>query len=132
MGPGAILVYVTCADIAEARRIGRTLVEERLAACANLRPHASIYRWEGRVEEAEEAGLLLKTTADAYAELEARVRALHSYSLPCILAWTPAAGLPGYLAWIEESVGAPGEARRTGAGPDPRDRGGEGGEGGPP
>jgi periplasmic divalent cation tolerance protein len=98
-------VYITCADRAEARRIGRALVEERLAACVNLRPHEAIYRWQGAVEEAEEYGLLAKTTASGLAPLEARVRMLHSYTLPCIVAWTPSEGLAAYLDWIGENVG---------------------------
>lgn len=99
-----MLVYITCADLAEARRIGRVLVEERLAACVNMRPHESIYRWQGRVEEAAEVGMLAKTTCAGYAALEARVRALHSYELPCIVAWTPDHGLPAYLEWVGEGV----------------------------
>jgi periplasmic divalent cation tolerance protein len=100
-----LVVYVTCADLAEARRIGRALVEERLAACVNLRPHESIYRWQGAVEEAAEVGLLAKTTRAAWPALEARVRALHGYTLPCIVAWPLAEGLADYCDWIADSVG---------------------------
>ena len=96
----ALAVYVTCADLEEARRIGRTLVEERLAACVNIRAHETIYRWQGRIEQGPEAGLLAKTTTASYPALEARVRALHSYALPCIVAWPFAAGLPAYLDWV--------------------------------
>ena len=99
-----MIAYVTCADLDEARRIGRALVEERLAACVNLRAHEAIYRWQGAVEQGPEAALLAKTTRAAYPALEARVRALHSYALPCVLAWTPDAGLPEYLDWIANSV----------------------------
>lgn len=103
----AIIAYVTCADLDEARRIGRALVEEELAACVNLRAHETIYRWQGAIEQGPEAALLAKTTRAAYPALEARVRALHSYSVPCILAWTIDAGLPDYLGWIAASVTAP-------------------------
>jgi periplasmic divalent cation tolerance protein len=100
-----LVVYVTCADLDEARSIGRALVEERLAACVNLRPHESIYRWQGAVEQAMEAALLAKTTRAAWPALQARVRALHSYALPCIVAWRLAEGLADYCDWIAGSVG---------------------------
>lgn len=101
-----MLVYVTCADLDEARRIGRALVEEGLAACVNLRTHETIYRWQGAIEQGPEAALLAKTMSDAYPALEARVRALHSYAVPCIVAWTLDEGLPAYLAWIAAAVAA--------------------------
>lgn len=101
-----LIGYVTCASMEEARRIGRILVEERLAACVNLRPHETIYRWRGAVEEDEEVGMLVKTTRAAWDAVAARVRGLHSYDLPCIVAWPLAGGLPEYLAWIGDSVAA--------------------------
>jgi periplasmic divalent cation tolerance protein len=104
-----LIAYVTCADLAEARRIGRALVEERLAACVNLRPHEAIYRWQGAVEEASEVGLLAKTTGAGFAALRDRVVALHSYNLPCIIAWRPADSLPAYADWIAENVARPAE-----------------------
>ena len=100
-----VLLYVTCADLDEARRIGRCLVEERLAACVNLRAHETIYRWQEAVEAGPEAALLVKTTQVAAAAAEARNRALHSYSLPGILRFAPSGGLPDFLRWIAESVG---------------------------
>ncbi len=99
-GRTVLAVYVTCADLDEARRIGRALVEERLAACVNTRSHETIYRWQGAIEQGPEIGLLAKTTTGAYPALEARVRALHSYTVPCIVAWPFAAGLPAYLDWV--------------------------------
>ena len=96
----ALAVYITCADLEEARRIGRALVEERLAACVNIQAHETIYRWEGKTEQGPEAGLLAKTTTESYPALEARVRVLHSCTLPCIVAWPFAAGLPAYLDWL--------------------------------
>lgn len=104
MTADVLVVYITCAGREEALRIARAAVTEGLAACGNLRPHDSVYRWEGRVEEAAEVGLLLKTTREAYPALEARVRALHSYELPCIVAWPVERGLPGYLDWVASSV----------------------------
>src|SRR5215469_1438485 len=80
-----MIVYVTASNAGEARRIGRTLVEERLAACANITaPVTSIYWWEGKVEEASEAVLILKTTEARLEALVSRVKALHSYDCPCI------------------------------------------------
>jgi periplasmic divalent cation tolerance protein len=100
-----ILVYVTAADAEEARRIGRTLVEERLAACVNLLPgHDAIYRWEGRVEEAREGAFLAKTTRDRFEALRARVRALHSHTTPCIVTLRLGEGDPDYLAWLRAEV----------------------------
>lgn len=101
-------VYVTAADAEEARRIGRALVEEGLAACVNLLPgHTAIYRWEGKLEEAAEAAFLAKTTAGRFEALRARIRALHSYTLPCILALPTAAGDAEFLDWVRAQV-APG------------------------
>src|SRR5258708_39143363 len=79
----ARIVLTTAANVEEARRLGRTLVEERLAACATLIPAVeSIYHWEGAVESAVECLLLLKTTAAQLPALEARLPALHSYNTP--------------------------------------------------
>jgi len=96
---------VTAGDAGEAARIGRTLVEERLAACANVvGPIRSVYRWQGAVEEAAEHLLLVKARADDLPALEARVRALHSYQLPEVLALPVAAGSAAYLAWLAQST----------------------------
>ncbi len=105
--PGCLLVLSTFPDAETARRIARTLVEERLAACGNLIPGIeSIYRWQGEVETAREALVLFKTTQAAYPALEARLKALHPYEVPEILALPPTAtGWPPYLAWVGENVG---------------------------
>ena len=101
-----MVVYVTAADAAEADRIGRAVVVERLAACANVLPAMrSIYWWEGAVTEGNEAVLILKTTAARLAALMARVKALHSYDCPCIEAWPVADGNPDYLAWVARETG---------------------------
>jgi len=107
-GEAVLWVYVTAADAAEARRIGRVLGEERLAACVNLLPgHTAIYRWEGKLEEAAEAAFLAKTTSLRFEELRARVRALHSYTLPCILAFPAVDGEAEFLDWVREQVADP-------------------------
>lgn len=100
-------VHITCADAAEARAIARALVEDRLAACVVQVPGAlSTYRWEGAVEESAEVLLLAKTVAGRFDALAARVRALHRYRCPCIIALPIVAGDPAYLAWLAEEVGA--------------------------
>jgi periplasmic divalent cation tolerance protein len=97
----ALFVYVTAGSREEAERLARAVVEERLAACANiLPPIRSYYRWQGRTEEAEEVAIVMKTVAERFDALAARVRALHSYELPAIVALPIAAGLPAYLEWI--------------------------------
>jgi len=106
MALSVMIVYITAADPAEAERIGRTCVSERLAACANLIPGLrSIYWWDGAVQDAAEAALLLKTTAARLPALIARVRALHSYDCPCVEAWPVADGDPDFLAWVVRETG---------------------------
>ena len=100
-------VYVTAADAEEARRIGRALVEEDLAACVNVLPgHTAIYRWEGKLEEGAECAFLAKTTAGRFEVLCARVRALHSYDLPCVVAFPAETGDPEFLDWVRRGVRA--------------------------
>lgn len=94
-------VYVTFASEEQARSIAETLVNERLAACANIfPPHHSIYRWEGKVEQARETAALFKTTETAFESLKNRIIALHSYDCPCIVAWEIEAGPKAFLDWI--------------------------------
>jgi periplasmic divalent cation tolerance protein len=102
----ARILYATCPDAVCAGRIGRALVDERLAACANLIPglHA-IYRWEGVVEEADEVVLLVKTEAALAAEAGRRLRELHPYAEPCVLELPVVGGSPSYLAWIAATCG---------------------------
>jgi periplasmic divalent cation tolerance protein len=103
---GALLLLSTFPDAEAARRIAGTLVEERLAACANLIPGVeSIYRWKGEVERAGEVIVLFKTTEAARSRFEARLKELHPYEVPEILVIRPEGGLPAYLRWVEENVG---------------------------
>ena len=98
----SLMVEITAPSPEEAEHIGRALVEEGLASCANLLPGIrSIYRWKGRIEEASETMLLVKTTEPSLDRLTRRVRALHSYECPCIAAFEIVGGNPDYLAWIE-------------------------------
>lgn len=97
----ARLLYVTCADADDAMRIGRVLVEERVAACTNmLDGMRALYRWEGEVQEGREAVLIVKTRADRVEAAIARIKALHSYRVPCIVELAIDRGNPDYLAWI--------------------------------
>lgn len=99
------MVYMTAATRVEARHIARTLVAEKLAACVNvLGPMESTYRWKGRIERSREVALLAKTRRSRLARLMARVKGLHSYEVPCIVAWPIADGNPAFLNWIRESV----------------------------
>jgi len=105
MSEESILVLTTFPDPETARRIARILVEEKLAACANLLPRVeSIYRWQGAIETASEVLALIKTTTWKYQLLEARIRALHPYELPEIISLRIDAGQADYLRWIEQSV----------------------------
>jgi len=97
----ARIVLTTAGSADEAKRIGATLVEERLAACATLVPAVeSIYRWEGKVEIATETLLLIKTAADRVDALEARLKELHSYQTPEFLVLPVESGSEGYLGWL--------------------------------
>lgn len=97
-----LLVFTQMPDAESAAALGAALVEARLAACVSLLPAVqSIYRWQGRVEQAGEVPLLIKTTAARYAALEAMIRARHPYELPEIVAVPVTHGLAEYLAWIE-------------------------------
>ena len=99
----SMAVFVTCGSEEEALKIARALVDEKLAACANLvSPIRSIYRWEGKVWDEKEWLLILKTQREKFQKLEERVKALHSYSVPEIIALPITEGSPSYLRWIEE------------------------------
>lgn len=94
-------MYITAQNPAAAERLAAALVEERLAACANVLPGVrSVYRWRGAVERAEEAALILKTRADRFEALRARVLELHTYEVPCVIAWPIARGHPAFLEWV--------------------------------
>lgn len=106
--PPARVVLTTAANREEAARIGRILVEERLAACATLIPGVeSIYLWQGEVETDAETLLLLKTGPDQLEALEARLRELHSYETPEFLVLTVDAVSHPYLDWLQASLRLP-------------------------
>jgi len=98
-------VYMTAGSLEEARRIGRELVSAKLAACVNILPQMhSIYVWEGKLNEDAEVAMIAKTTAARIPELIAKVKSLHSYSLPCIVSLAVEDGHPPFLEWIAASV----------------------------
>src|SRR6266481_5586556 len=104
MAEDTLVVLSTFGSAEEARKIARVLVEERLAACANVLPGVeSIYRWQGAVETAAEVLVMFKTNIDRYYRLEARLRELHSYEVPEIIALPVQVGSLPYLRWVDES-----------------------------
>lgn len=106
-GDGVRLVLVTAPDGEVAARLGRVLVEERLAACVNLVPGLrSIYRWEGEIQDDSEVLLMVKTRADRLDRLTRRVQELHPYDMPEVLALTVEGGSAAYLDWVRSEVSA--------------------------
>lgn len=102
---GLCMVYVTAPTAEEAAAIGRVLVEARLAACANVFDGLrSIYRWQGRIEDAREAALILKTREELVPALTEKVRALHSYACPCVVSLPLTGGSADFLAWIRDET----------------------------
>ena len=99
-------VYMTAGSPDEARRIGETLVNEKLAACVNiLEGMQSLYVWEGALQHDRETVMVAKTAAARLPALVERVKALHSYDCPCIVAFDIDGGNPAFLRWIGEAVG---------------------------
>jgi periplasmic divalent cation tolerance protein len=100
-----VSIYAVFASAEEAERIGRAMVEERLAACVNiLGPCRSIYRWQGTVETAEEVPAIFKTTAAVADRLMTRIAGLHSYDVPAITLWPIDKLLAPYAEWVESST----------------------------
>ena len=103
-----VLGYITAADVAEARRLGQALVQARLAACANILPGMqSLYWWQGKLEEANEAVLLVKTRQELAAAVLAKVKELHSYECPCVVFLPVVGGNPAYLEWLAAETACP-------------------------
>lgn len=101
----AVMVYMTASNADEAAKLARGLVEARLAACANiLGPIRSFYRWDGKVQDEGEIALIAKTRAALVDALTAKVKELHSYSVPCVVAMPIATGNPEFLDWIGQET----------------------------
>jgi periplasmic divalent cation tolerance protein len=99
------IVMVTVGNGEEALSIARTLVEEKLAACVNMVPRIrSIYRWKGEICDEEEQLLIMKTRSELYPALQNRIRQIHSYEVPEIIAFPVTDGLSDYLNWVVDST----------------------------
>jgi periplasmic divalent cation tolerance protein len=104
-----LLVLSNCPSREVADTLARALVERQLAACVNiLAPCRSVYRWQGKIETAEEIPVLIKTTSTVYPALEVAIRSLHPYEVPEIVALPIEQGLPAYLAWLAAETGEEG------------------------
>ena len=96
-----IVIYVTCANGAEAEKISAALLDEKLIACANvLAPHTAHYSWKGKREKGSEVAIIMKTRADLFEKVRATILTLHSYECPCIVSWPLTAGHGPFLDWI--------------------------------
>ncbi len=93
------IVYITAGDMTCARSIARELVEDHLAACVNMHPINSVYRWEGELVEEEGVGIFVKTTSDRLSRVKETVRSMHSDEVPCIVSWD-ISGDEEYLLWV--------------------------------
>ncbi len=99
------LVYVTAGSLEEARKIAAAIVEERLAAGANILPHMeSVYQWKGKIKNESEVVLLAKTKKSLAQQLASRIKELHSYEVPCVVTVPITGGNPDFLAWIMEET----------------------------
>src|SRR5262249_19464203 len=103
---GYVIVLVTCGGKREAEKIARRVVESRLAACVNVSSASvrSIYRWKGKIEQAREFLLLIKTSRRRLSALRAEIERLHSYDVPEFLVLPVAGGSPAYLSWLEDCL----------------------------
>ena len=102
-----LVVFCTFPDMDTAGKAVRELVEQRLAACGNIFPVVhSVYRWKGEVEFAAEVLAIIKLDAACYSEFESKLRSLHPYDVPEIIAIPSSKGLPDYLNWVKESCAA--------------------------
>jgi periplasmic divalent cation tolerance protein len=100
-----IVIYVTTRSVNEAKKIGRALVEEKLAACSNIiSPIRSIYRWQGKICDDKEALMILKTKRKLFKQVAARVEKLHSYDVPEIIAMPIIEGSSKYLSWLNKET----------------------------
>jgi periplasmic divalent cation tolerance protein len=103
--PEPIVIFTTCPDEAAASRIARNLVESGLAACVSrVGPVHSTYRWQGAIQDEPEVLLVIKAVSTRYSELEMRLKSLHPYDVPEIIALPVASGSADYLSWLRQAV----------------------------
>ncbi len=95
-----ISVYVTCKDSGEARRIARRLLGKRLIACANMFPVESLFKWKGKLADVKEVAMLCKARKNDFGKIEAEVKKLHSYEVPCIVAFDWAKSSREFSRWV--------------------------------
>lgn len=104
--PQVVIIYTTTKDVKEAKKIGKTLVDKKLAACINIIPKmSSVYRWKGAVEEAKESILLIKTTDNNIEKIKKSILKMHSYELPCVLVFPVESGSDRYLKYVVDETG---------------------------
>ncbi|MDD5045031.1 MAG: divalent-cation tolerance protein CutA [Candidatus Omnitrophica bacterium] len=100
-----IVILITCSGIKEAQKIARALVKERLCACVNILGNIkSLFRWQGKIDSAREILLIAKSKKEKFAKIAKRVRSLHSYEVPEIIALPVVAGEKEYLSWLGRSI----------------------------
>ena len=103
----AVFVYTTYPSLVEAERIGKALLERRLAACVNILPGMiSHYWWQGTIERGEEVVMIVKTRASLAVGVRAAVKEMHSYTTPAILVLPIEGGEPGYIDWLMQETAA--------------------------
>lgn len=99
-----IIVYTTFPHRRKARALAKNLIKKKLVACANVFKIDSLYQWKGKLEEAREYGVFLKTRAELYPQVEAKIKSCHPYELPCIISWKIEQGSKEFLNWIANEV----------------------------
>lgn len=100
-----ILIYSTFAHIEDAKKMAKTLLEERHIACANLLPQmTSLYQWEGQLQESHEIVMIAKTTEEKQSTTIARITKLHPYECPCVIAWKSSDVAPAFLSWVKDEL----------------------------
>jgi len=103
--PAYMVVFITTSSYEEARKVADALVSQRKAACVNIVPRVnSLFRWKGKIEDAEESLLVVKTRAKLFPEVVTAVKGIHSYEVPEIIALPIVEGNPDYLKWLEEET----------------------------
>jgi periplasmic divalent cation tolerance protein len=104
--PGYMVVFITTSSYEEARKIADTLVDRKKAACVNIVPRVnSLFRWEGKIEEAEESLMMVKTRAELFPDIISLVKSVHSYEVPEIIALPIVEGNPDYMEWLKKETG---------------------------
>jgi periplasmic divalent cation tolerance protein len=104
--PAYLVIFITTSSYEEARKIADALVVQKKAACVNIVPKVnSLFRWKGKIEEAEESLMVVKTRAELFPDVVSTVKSIHSYEVPEIIALPIVEGNPDYLTWLKEETG---------------------------